>query len=197
MATGIILAGGASSRMLEDKAFLRFGERTVIEIQLEQMEGLFEEVLVIANTERVERLAEVLEGLVRVVEEPVRGKGPLGGILSGLTVSSSEKNFVLACDIPYVKHDAIAYLLERLEGYDVAVPRTPEGLEPLHAAYNKRCAAIIEGQLGEGDLKVTDFYGKVKVNYIEYDELAVFDSTGMLLTNVNSPEDVRRLDTQD
>jgi hypothetical protein len=44
---------------------------------------------------------------------------------------------------------------------------------------------------------VTDFYGKVKVNYIEYDELAVFDSTGMLLTNVNSPEDVRRLGTQD
>jgi molybdopterin-guanine dinucleotide biosynthesis protein A len=197
MATGIILAGGASSRMPGDKAFLRFGARTVIEIQLEQMEGLFEEVLVITNTERVERLAEVLDGLVRVVEEPVRGKGPLGGILSGLMVSTSEKNFVLACDIPYVKHDAIAYMLDMLEGYDVAVPRTPEGLEPLHAAYKKRCAAIIDGQLAEGDLKVTDFFGKVKVNYIDYEELAEFDSTGMLLTNVNSPEDMRRLGGQD
>jgi len=197
MATGLILAGGASSRMPGDKAFLRFGARTVIEIQLEQMEGLFEEVLVITNTERVERLTEVLDGLVRVVKEPVRGKGPLGGILSGLMVSSSERNFVLACDIPYVKRDAIAYLLDRLEGYDVAVPRSPEGLEPLHAAYDRRCAAIIEAQLAEGNLKVTDFFSRVRVNYVDSEELTAFDSSGMLLTNVNSPEDMRRLSEQD
>ena len=197
MATGIILAGGASSRMPGDKAFLRLEGRPVIEIQLEQMEGLFDEVLVVANTERIDKLSQLLGDKARVVEEPVRGKGPLGGILSGLMVSSSEENFILACDMPFVKRAAIAFIMEQLDGYDVAVPDTPAGLEPLHAAYKERCAMTIEEQLAGGDLKVTDFYDKVLANYVPWREMADFDPSGRLMLNVNSPDDLIKLAGQE
>ncbi len=194
MATGIILAGGASKRMPGDKAFMEVSGRRVISIQLEALDGLFEEILIVCNADRVARL-KALEGEapgVRVVEEPVSGKGPLGGILSGLLVSGTEENFVVACDMPFIRREAVALVLAGLAGHDVAVPATPSGLEPLHAAYRKSCAPVIASQLEEGDLKVTDFFEKVDVRYVPWEELLRIDPGGRLLTNVNEPDDMRR-----
>jgi molybdopterin-guanine dinucleotide biosynthesis protein A len=194
MATGIILAGGESRRMPGDKAFMEVSGRPVISIQLEVIGPLFDEVLIVGNAGRIEKLM-AYEGeaeVVRVVEEPVGGKGPLGGILSGLMLSRSDENFVLACDMPFIMREAVALVLARLDGHDVAVPVTPGGLEPLHAGYNKGCAPAIESQIAAGRLKVTDFFEKVDVDYIPWDELLRLDPTGRLLTNVNEPEDMRR-----
>ncbi|MBU4386598.1 MAG: molybdenum cofactor guanylyltransferase [Actinobacteria bacterium] len=192
MATGIILAGGASTRMPGDKAFMDVGGRRVIDIQLEAIDGLFTETLIVGNAERMEGLSVYRGGGVRVVEEPVREKGPLGGILSGLELSGSEENFVMACDMPFINRDAIAFVMGRLQGFQVAVPRTPKGLEPIHAAYRRDCADVIMRQLDSGNLKVTDFYGEVSVNYVQWEELLGFDPTGRLLLNINSPEDMRK-----
>jgi molybdenum cofactor guanylyltransferase len=191
MATGIILAGGAGTRMPGDKAFMEVGGRRVIDIQLEVTSGLFTETLVVGNAERIEALSVYRCGGVRVLEEPVRRKGPLGGVLSGLELSGSEENFVMACDMPFVKREAIAYVLEQLSGFQVAVPLTPKGLEPLHAAYRKDCSGVIRRQIDSGNLKVTDFYDEVSVNYVSWDELLGCDPTGRLMLNVNSPEDMR------
>ena len=192
MASGIILAGGASTRMTGDKAFMEVAGRRVIDIQLEVLRGLFEEILVVTNRERLAWAGGYEEEGVRVVAEPVSGKGPLGGILSGLLLSASQENFVLACDMPFIKREAVALVLEKLAGYQVAVPRTAEGLEPLHAAYGRSCIPFIQRQVELGDLKVTDFYHRVKVIELPWEEFKHLDETGRLLMNVNSPEDMRR-----
>lgn len=192
MATGIILAGGTSRRMPGDKTFMEVGGRPVIELQLEVIRGLFDEVLVVGNSERMGRLSVFTRPGVRVVEEPIVGMGPLGGILSGLTLSGSDENFVLACDMPFIESDAVEFVMTSLTGYQAAVPVTPAGLEPLHAAYRRDCTGIIREQLDTGDLKVTDFYQKVSVNYLPWEEFLRFDPTGRLLFNINSPEDMRK-----
>lgn len=196
MATGIILAGGASRRMPGDKAFMELGGRRVIDIQLEVMSGLFEEVLIIANAERMDRLREheSAAGRVRVVEEPVAGKGPLGGILSGLILSGTDENFMLACDMPFVIREAVAVVLARLADCDACLPSTPKGLEPLHAAYRQSCRTAIEAELEAGNLRVTGFLKQVRVNLVPWEELLEIDPTGRLLTNINEPEDMRRAD---
>ena len=192
MATGIILAGGASTRMPGDKAFMEVAGRRVIDIQLEVFNGLFEEVLIVTNARRLQQLLVYEAAGVRVLEESVEGKGPLGGILSGLRLSGSDENFVVACDLPFIKRGAVAFVLESLHGYQVSVPRTPEGLEPLHAAYHRTCETVISRQLEDGDLKVTGFYGRVTVNEIPWERLKRFDPTGRLLLNINSPSDMER-----
>lgn len=191
MATGIILAGGRGTRMPGDKSFMEVAGRRVISIQLDELGGLFEEFLIVGNIERMDRLSEFEARGVRVVEETVRGKGPLGGILSGLLLSRTEENFLLACDMPFVKRAAVEFTLRGLDGYEVAVPVMPEGLEPLHAAYSRSCLEAIEARVGRGELKVTGFYDDVKVNYIPWERLERFDQTGRMLFNVNSPEDIR------
>jgi molybdopterin-guanine dinucleotide biosynthesis protein A len=192
MATGIILAGGSSTRMHADKAFMEVGGRRVIEAQLEVIDGLFEEVLIVANPGRTSRLAGYERAGVRVVEEPVGGKGPLGGILSGLMLSGSRANFVLACDMPFIRREAVLLVMESMAGLQVAVPRTPGGLEPLHAAYERSCAPVIERQLERGNLKVTGFFGRVNVREVPWEEFKRIDPSGRLLANINSPEDMLR-----
>jgi molybdopterin-guanine dinucleotide biosynthesis protein A len=174
MATGIILAGGASRRMPADKAFMEVGGRRVIGIQLEVIEGLFEEVLIVANVGRLERLREFESAAagVCVVEEPIAGKGPLGGILSGLMLSEADENFVLACDMPFIKREAVAFVLAGLRDYDACLPATP-------------------------NLRVTGFLERVRVNYVPWERLLQFDSTGRLLTNINEPGDMRRVSTDE
>ena len=190
MATGIILAGGASTRMPGDKAFMEVGGRRVIDIQLEVLEGLFDEILIVTNAARFSSLTGFHGDAARIVEEPVKGKGPLGGVLSGLMLSSSRENFVVACDMPFIKRDAIHFILDNLEGCQVAVPKTEKGLEPLHAAYDRGCVEVIRRQLDEGNLKVTGFFDKVPVREIPWEELKRFDPTGRFLLNVNSPTDM-------
>lgn len=192
MATGIILAGGASTRMPGEKAFMEVGGRRVIDIQLTVTGSMFAETLIVGNAGRMESLSVYRRGGVRVVEERVGGRGPLGGILSGLELSGSEENFVMACDMPFINRDSIAFIMDKLSGFQVAAPRTPEGLEPLYAAYRRDCADVIGRQVGSGNLKVTDFYKEVLVNYIRWEELLGFDPTGRLLLNINSPEDMRK-----
>jgi len=192
MASGIILAGGASTRMSGDKAFMEVAGRRVIDIQLEVLKGLFEEILIVTNTERLERASDYEGEGIRVVAEPVIGKGPLGGILSGLLLSASDENFVLACDMPFIKREAVTFVVERLAGYQAAVPRTAKGLEPLHSAYHRSCIPVIQRQIEQGNLKVTGFFHQVNVIEIPWEEFKRFDETGRLLMNINSSEDMRR-----
>lgn len=192
MAAGIILAGGAGTRMPGDKAFMEVAGRRVIDTELEVIEGLFERVLIVVNAGRVGQFDSYRSAGIHVVEEPVRGKGPLGGILSGLMLSGVEENFVLACDMPFIRREAIRYVMDSLPGFEVAVPRAPDGLEPLHAAYRSSCRRAIEEQLAAGSLKVTGFYDRVKLKEIPWEELERFDSTGRMLLNINSPEDMKR-----
>ncbi len=191
MTTGIILAGGTSRRMPGDKAFMEVSGRRVIDIQIEVMAGLFDEILVVGNGIRMEKLRVYESEGVRVVEEPVVGKGPLGGILSGLLLSGARENFVVACDLPFIRREAVSLVVERLEGFQAAVPRTPDGLEPLHASYRPSCIPVIEAQLETGNLKVTDFLKNVKVSYLPWMELRRLDPTGRLLMNINEPDDMR------
>jgi len=175
-----------------DKAFMEVSGRRVIDIQIEVLSAVVDEILIVGNAARMEKLHVYEAEGVRVVEEPVGGKGPLGGILSGLMLSGSRENFVLACDMPFVRGDAVALVLKQLAGYQVAVPSTPDGLEPLHAAYDSSCREIMEAQLEAGDLKVTDFFGKVKVNLIPWEDLVRLDGSGRLLANINEPRDMER-----
>ncbi|MBN2168907.1 MAG: molybdenum cofactor guanylyltransferase [Actinobacteria bacterium] len=192
MATGVILAGGTSKRMPGDKAFMEISGRRVIDIELDVMEGLFEEILIVGNKERMEILSIYERTGVRILEETVRGKGAIGGLLSGLQLSASSEVFIAGCDMPFMNRKAVEYITGSLPGYLAAVPSTPEGLEPLHAAYRKECADIIAEQLDLGDLKISDLFDRVSVNYIPWEVLRDFDPSGRLLFNINSPVDMRK-----
>lgn len=186
--TGIVLAGGRSTRLQRNKALVEMGGATLVERQIRRLEGICREVILVVND------AEPYRHLgVRVVLDRYRGKGPLAGIHAGLEASGDAYNFVLACDMPFFSPELALYLRALAPGYQVVVP-CPGGLyEPLHAIYAIDCLPAIEATLvQEGVPRIVAFYPRVKVYQVADEELAPFGSPQHLFFNLNTPQDLQR-----
>jgi len=181
----IILSGGNNRRMLHNKAFLQMGQKSIIEREIEVLSTLFSTIFVVTNTpENHEHLR------VSLVSDLVPGKGPLGGIYSGLMASKDKYNFVVSCDLPFLNAGLISYMIELTEGHDIVVPRLNGLVEPLHAIYSKHCLIPIKRQLDRNELKIQSFFGEVKVRYIRESEMKRYDPKGIAFFNVNTEEDL-------
>ncbi len=186
-ATGIILAGGRSSRMDTDKAILTVRSRPVIVEVMDILSSVVKEILIITN--QPETYGDLDLPTVRDI---VAGKGPLGGIYTGLSVSGTRLNFVMACDMPFVNPHFVRYMLDAVHSFDAVVPETGKGFEPLHAIYTKNCLGPILHLLRAGDLKVQSLYSRVNVSYIRANEIERFDPTLKMFMNMNNRDDFRR-----
>ncbi|MBI5342677.1 MAG: formate dehydrogenase accessory sulfurtransferase FdhD [Deltaproteobacteria bacterium] len=185
--TGVILAGGTSSRMGSNKALLPHQGGRFVEAIHRQMAALFREVLVVTNT------PELFDFLpCRKVRDLIPGMGALSGIHSGLFHSEDPHVFVVACDMPHLNPVLIRHLASLAEGSDVVVPEGKEGLEPLHAVYGKGALQAIQETLHAGKGRVVSFFDKVKVRKIAGDEVSRFDPEFLSFRNINTPEDYYR-----
>ncbi len=183
----IILSGGNNRRMLHNKAFLQMGQKSIIEREIEVLSTFFSRIIVVTNTpENHEHLR------VSLVSDLVPGKGPLGGIYSGLMASKDKYNFVVSCDLPFLNAGLISYMIELTEGHDIVVPRLNGLVEPLHAIYSKHCLIPIKSQLDRNELKIQSFFGQVKVRYIRESEIKKYDPKGIAFFNVNTEEDLEK-----
>jgi len=163
-ATAIILAGGRSSRMGADKSLLSVDGQPIIERIRERLAGRFDQVLISAN--EPEKLAFL--GL-EVIPDRIPGQGPLMGIASALEASSSELNFVVACDIPHIHIALVEEMLAEADrsGTDVVVPTTgSEEYEPLFAVYRKSALEAINKVLVSGGRRISDIFALCRVKHI-------------------------------
>jgi len=164
-ATAIILAGGRSSRMGADKSLLPVDGQPIIERICERLAGRFDQILISAN--EPEKLAFL--GL-EVIPDRIPGQGPLMGIASALEASTSELNFVVACDIPRIHIGFVEEMLAEAEtsGADVVVPTTgSEEYEPLFAVYRKSALEAINKVLASGGRRISDIFAQCRVKYIK------------------------------
>lgn len=130
MPIAIILSGGNNGRMFRNKAFLQIGQKTIIERETEVLSTLFFRIIVVTNApESHEHLR------VNLVSDLVPGKGPLGGIYSGLTASKDEYNFVVGCDLPFLNAGLIFYLIEVTSGQDIVIPKLNGFVERLYMLF--------------------------------------------------------------
>lgn len=119
------------------------------------------------------------------------GAGPLGGIATALRHSDSDWNLILACDLPYVTQDWLAYLIARgrASSADAFIPMNERGAEPLCAMYHRRGAARLRAALEHGTRKVSEGLAGLRIERLERAEWKAFDSRGKLFKNMNSPAD--------
>lgn len=186
--TGIILAGGKSSRMGgNNKAFLAFHGKPLIERTVEVLRDLFPEILIVTNSP-----LEYLSFDCRIVTDVVKGKGALGGIFSGLIFASNEHCFVTACDLPFLNSDFIRFMAERVREVDIVVPRCIEGFQPLHAFYSRRLIPAMERMIREDLLKISPLFKKSRTLVLSGEILARFGGEERMFLNVNSQEDLDR-----
>ena len=179
-----ILVGGKSSRMGSNKAFLELKGKTFIELQIELLREMFDEIFISANTS-----SEYEYLNLPIFKDIYPGKGPLGGIYTSLINSSSLHTFMLACDMPFVGPELIKHLKDLTKEYDVVIPKSEKGLEPLHAFYSKKCIDPIKRSLDENNLRIISFFPHVKVKIVELDSMASSDRFKNSIKNLNTMDD--------
>lgn len=186
--TGIILCGGKNTRMGKNKAFIEIDGERIIDRTIRVFGEIFQEIILVTNSP-----LEYLDLDVRIVTDIVKGKAALGGIYTGLFHSSREHAFVCPCDMPFLNGDFIKYMVGKVKSHDVVVPAPPDGLQPLHAIYSRKCMPSIKRLIDEDRLKITGFYRNAKVLEIPAGVIATFDPEDRMFFNINSPDDLGKI----
>jgi molybdopterin-guanine dinucleotide biosynthesis protein A len=187
----MVLAGGGGLRLGREKALENLGERSLLEWVLLQLDFLDSDILLITARELSYPWFEGYPRL-KVVSDIYPGKGPLGGIYTGLELSDSFYNVVVACDMPFLNRALLGYMASVSAGSDLVVPRFKGLVEPLHAVYSKACLAPIERLLEQGILGVRELFRLVRVRYVEAEEIDRFDSEHLSFFNINTRSDLAR-----
>lgn len=185
-ATAAILAGGLSRRMGTDKAFLPLGGRPLIEYVLSVCREIFPEILIVTKEPRA------FEGYPERKVQDVVEAGVLGGLYTALLESPTPYLFCVACDMPFLRHELIRFLLTQGDRYDVVIPRAPDGLHPLCALYSKMCINTLSRAIERGEKRIMAALSGLKVKYCGPEELEPIDPAFSSFFNVNTPEDLRK-----
>lgn len=185
--TGILLAGGKSRRMGEDKRFLLIGEQTLFERTLAVLQSIFQTVCVVIAQD-----SPPLEAEVPVVRDLVAGCGSLGGLYTGLKQAHTEYVFVVACDMPFLNPTLVRYMVSLKDKADIVMVRLEQGLQPTHALYSRRCLPVIEGMLHARQLKIQYLatHPSLHTRLVAESELRKIDHEGLSFINVNTPADL-------
>jgi molybdopterin-guanine dinucleotide biosynthesis protein A len=184
--TGLIMAGGKSSRMGEDKALLQINSQTFIQRILEVFQSVFEEVIILSNNPEIYK-----DSQVQVVPDLIKDKGPLGGLYTGLMKAKHHHCVIAACDMPFINLQVTSYLAG-LRGYQAVVPYVKENYHPLFAAYARDCLPIIEKQIVKEKLKMVDFIKKIDTKILYEKELLPLDPKLSCFININTREEYKQ-----
>lgn len=188
-ATSIVLAGGKNLRLGRRKALETVCGKTLIERVVERLRPLTDRILVVTSQEQPPLTITGVEVLVDVYP----GRGPLGGIYTGLLASRSLYSVVAACDMPFLNTELLRYMIELSPDFDVVIPRLGEEMvEPLHAIYSRNCLDNMKTQLERNQLRINSLLNAVRVRYVERAECQRFDPQLLSFFNINYQSDLDR-----
>ncbi len=213
--TGVILAGGKSRRMGENKALMRLGDNLLIGHVIRCLHDVTDELLLVTNSP-----TEYAHLDVPMHGDILPDTGALGGIYTGLIHASHDVILCVACDSPFLEPKLLSYLVSVLGEYDAVIPYTYSSrqtpfcrnkdigvtnpsygddtqitLQTLCAAYSKRCLSIIELMLRESELRVHALQERARIQRVSPEVWREFDPEGMSFFNINTPEDFERADS--
>jgi molybdopterin-guanine dinucleotide biosynthesis protein A len=191
--SALVLAGGSSRRLGQDKRALRLaGRLTLLEQTVERVASLSDDVLVVGS----ELPPHIDLGAARVVADDLVGYGPLVGLVAGLEAARHPRALVVACDLPFLNRDVLAALRNLASDYDLLVPRRADGtLEMLHAVYTVGCVPAARDLLSAGRLRLADLADELSargaaVDYVAESFIRQYDPWLMTFFNVNTPADL-------
>ena len=183
LASGVINAGGKSTRMKFNKAFAEINGRPIIEIIIEKFTPLFKEIIIISNEpELYEKYGYQVHGDIYA------DKGPVGGMHAALSYASYDNVFILGCDMPFMDMRIAEFLLGKLGDKDSVVPRIKGYLQPMSAVYNKKCLPRLKYNLETDRLKLTRLFEELDALIIEEEEITSFGNLDELFFNINDQE---------
>jgi molybdopterin-guanine dinucleotide biosynthesis protein A len=187
--TGVLLAGGKSRRMGEDKRFILVRQQTLFERSCGVLREVFEQVCVVIAQDSPSMQAEV-----PVVRDLIPDCGSLGGLYTGLRLAKTQHVFLAACDMPFLNPDIIRYMVRMKDQADIVISRWESRLQPTHAVYGRNCLPVLEEMMNLQNRKIHSMIGHptLRVSVIAESEIRQIDPDGRSMFNINTPSDLEQ-----
>ena len=185
--TAIILAGGKSTRMKEDKGLVYFKGNMLVEYVLAAAGKVTDHIIIITSNPAYGRFG------FPCIEDELKDRGPLGGIYTGLNHSSSRKNLLLGCDMPFLSEKILTELIMNCGEEDVLLTEHQGKAEPLCSVYDRSAMAHIRRLIDQDQLKITDAIAGLKTRVVSFDRNEWF--RGNEFANINSIEELKKYDS--
>ena len=189
--TGIILAGGKSSRLGRDKAWEDVGGQRIIDRVIGALQSSCDEVLIIGD--RPERENELsLPKCIQYRSDELKGRGSIGGLYTGLKASDTLWSLVVACDMPFISRELIRFMLSIISKNrcDAIVPVINGRYQPTHALYNSTCIPFIEKNISSGNFRMDSYFDEIYLEEISEDVINSIKGAELSFFNVNTEDDL-------
>ena len=185
-ATGIILAGGKSSRMGEDKGLVMLNGKPMVQYIIEVLKEVVSDIIIISNNESYTKFG------IPVYADIIKDKGPVGGIYTGLYNSTTELNFCISCDVPMISSDFILWLLKRSGNTSITLPMCKDKVHQMIGVYSKQVLSNFKESTEKGHLKLSQVNSDMACEIIDIEkEYANFDE--LIFSNINTKNELRSI----
>jgi molybdenum cofactor guanylyltransferase len=177
--------------MGQAKPVLRFGEQTLVERVVAELRRAFDDIVVVAAPES-EAIALPALGAVTMVRDETPYAGPAAALARGLRAARHDAAFACSCDLPMLRAEVASWMVSALNErpeHDAVITRIGGRLQPLHAAYRRRCAAVIEAMAAGGEHRLRAVAKNVKAHVVDEAEYRRHDPDALSCFNINTPAD--------
>ncbi len=190
--SAVVLTGGRSARMGRSKAALAFGAETILERIVGELARSFDQIVIVTAPVEAESLPPSIHEKALVIHDETAYPGPLDALRRGLTAAAHDIVFACSCDLPMLDAGLASGLCAMLDGYDAAIPKVGGKMQPLCAAYHRRCAAAFSELGKKGVTRVREIVRLVNARIVDEAELRRFDPELRSFLNVNTPEEYQK-----
>ncbi len=180
--TGIILAGGKSRRMGENKAILKIKNKTLIEMVFDQMKKVCDEIIISSNTNEYDFLK------AKNIKDIYENIGGIGGIYSSLKNSNNEKNLIISCDTPFINYKFLEFLIKKSGNYEITICKYENQIQYLIGIYQKKNIIKIKEEILKKNYSLRKIISKFNCQIIEINSIMKFFNKN-LFANLNTKKD--------
>jgi len=178
--TGIILAGGKSTRMGTDKGFVKFNNKTFTQHIIDCLRPMVDDIIIVSDNPRYD-----IFGVKRITDN-IKNAGPLAGVYSALHNTETTNNIILSCDVPFINRNTLELLIaQENNNFDIIQVASEEKNMPLIALYKKQCAPIFLKLLNNGERRMN-----FAINQLHTKTITVNHSLEKNIKNINTPEEL-------
>lgn len=181
--TAYVLAGGKSSRMGADKGLILLNEKPMIHYVIEQLKPLCRNIFIVTNNSEYKKLG------FECIEDEIKNIGPAGGIFSALNHTNTPHNFIVSCDMPFIRTKGIEYIMMHSLDHEITIPVFENHLQPMCGVYNKNILDKWQSLILKDERKLQSMVKLFLLKQLELDYNILFDAN--FFKNINTPEELK------
>lgn len=186
--TGVILAGGESSRFPGNKCLAEIGGMTAVERAISVFRRVLGGAVVCTNIPEL-----FFTYGCPMVGDILPERGPMTGVLSAMVASPVEWFLVAACDMPFIQEKLVQCLISADLRADAVVPVFGERPQPLLAMYHRRLIPVFYARISQGKKGLRFLLDEIDVSYVDEQRVRESDPEGLSFLNINTMGDLTQL----